>query len=256
MIGLVTVRTAGDCLFVGAVRHDHPVQRRRVTRVRDVGFDVERHVEDAADAVTHVQRRHERQDERATRADSPRREHLPEIRLGRVDVEPRSGRVKQSGDADGRVDQKTAELIPRPPELGPAETAERPGGKFQVHAEIVELLDRRARQDRSVDPAERIDDIFHAEIRHREHRTVESLDRVVAGQGEREFARRPRPFGRSRFRRGSTAGKQNQGQHSAGQSQPGVFQDAPPFPHGCISSASRFQFRKPGPEIPSPVSPL
>ena len=198
----VFILAALDGFLIDAVCHDHAVQCRRISGVGDVCLDVERHVEQARDAVAHVQRRHERQDERTARSDSPRRESLTEIRFGRVDLEPRPRRVEETRDADRRVDEKTAELVPRPLEFGAEQAAERAGREFEIHAEIVELLNRGARQDRCVDPSERIDHVVHPEIRHREHRTVEPLDRVAPGEFKDQFARRPRRRRRRRLRPG------------------------------------------------------
>ena len=173
---------------------DHPVERGRVAGVGDVGLDVERHVENARDGVAHIERRHERQNQRASRTDSPGGEGLPEIGFGAVEVEPVGRRVEESGDAERGVDEEARGLVAGPLPLRPEETAECAGGKLQIDAEVVEFLDHRPRQNRGVDPPDRIDEVVHDEVGAGEHRPVEAFDRIGAAEGVFQLRRGPDSF--------------------------------------------------------------
>ena len=110
---------------------------------------------------------------------------------GRTDIKVVGGRIKQSRDSHGRIDQKPGSLVTSPPPLRPEQAAESAGWELEVDAEIVDLLDHRSRQNRCVDTANRIGDILHHEIRTGEHRSVEPLKRIFTCKLVFQSRRRP-----------------------------------------------------------------
>ena len=85
-------------------------------------------------------------------------------------------------------------FVAGPPPFRPEETAECAGGKLQIDAEVVEFLDHRPRQNRGVDPPDRIDEVVHDEVGAGEHRPVEAFDRIGAAEGVFQLRRGPDSF--------------------------------------------------------------
>ena len=240
-IGLIGVRAACPQFGVIAFRYRHPVQSRCITGIGNVGFKVESRIEKISDRIAHIDRRYERQHERATRPDPPVAEHQPEIRIRRINIEPMGGGIENPRDADGGIEQETGSLIPRSLPFGAAEAAERMGGKFQIFADIVEMFDHRTRQNRRINPPHRVRNPDHHEIGDAEHRPVESLYRIRPAQFIGQLRQRPRPRmggNCTGFIRGSPRGRASgRPQQHAESRQP---QSQPDFPRFCgIAAYSR-----------------
>ena len=159
--------------------------------IRNDEFDVQNRIEQRPDLVTRIGRGGKRQNQHTTGSDPPPGECMPHVFGSARQTEPRIRRIKDTGNSNRRVGQKTEKLRPSARKLRLEKTTDHTSGECKVIRNHVDSFDSFARQNRTVNITDRAQYPVHDEVVRHKHCPVERFDRVISRQFLRNSGRSP-----------------------------------------------------------------